>query len=565
MVVTGTGHPGDTVVVTVGTNNSQPITIGSDGTWSATFTGPNLPPDGTYVPSVTVTNSVTGGTTILTGPTYVIDMTPPAFTIDAGTTSVGDIHNIASYAASGGRTIISGTGEVGATITVTANGHTQTAEVQANGTWSVSFTQSQIPGGDFYQVPVRVFATDINGNNSATFQTSIAIDTVANPIILNSIAGDGTVNLIESQGGFWVVGRSVPGAQLMVNIGGALNPATADAQGDWRVFYGGGIVTQQGLATMTISSTDAANNPNVQSFQFLVDTQASASVNTSQAFGTSINAMEASQGVNITGRADGNSQVVVSFEGQTQTVQADANGHWTANFSLAHLVGGNAVERMGIVSVTATDPYGNTAQTTQSITIDTRPPNDPLVTGDVGNSEGISGLLIASAPASMQYFTVSGTGGPQQLAASRLFAEDANGNPIFAGQVNFASTVPNGTYLVIRDVDAAGNESSTLHLRAANEVTLDLTREGLQGFDFGTINLMSASASLILDTDRVLALTGADRQMTITGDGDDRVTLLGAQITQTTVSANGETYRLYTLGSGASVLVDEDIPVNWTS
>jgi hypothetical protein len=165
----------------------------------------------------------------------------------------------------------------------------------------------------------------------------------------------------------------------------------------------------------------------------------------------------------------------------------------------------------------------------------------------------------------MQYFTVSGTGGPQQLAASRLFAEDANGNPIFAGQVNFASTVPNGTYLVIRDVDAAGNESSTLHLRAANEVTLDLTREGLQGFDFGTINLMSASASLILDTDRVLALTGADRQMTITGDGDDRVTLLGAQITQTTVSANGETYRLYTLGSGASVLVDEDIPVNWTS
>jgi large repetitive protein len=571
VVVTGTGHPGDTVVVSVGPNTSQPITIGNDGTWSATFTGPNLPPDGTYVPSVTVTNSVTGGNTSLTGPTYVIDMTPPAFAIGAGTTSVGDIHNIATYAASGGRTIISGTGEVGATMTVTANNHTLNAIVQPNGTWSVSFTQEQIPGSDFRQVPVAIFATDINGNNSATFHTTIAIDTVANPIVLNTIAGDGTVNLIEAQGGFWIMGRSVAGAQLTVNIEGVVSQASANAQGDWRVFYSGGLFgqdgSQDGIKSMTVSSTDAANNPNVQTFLFRVDTQATAVIDANQGFGSSINAQEALQGVNITGRADAGSQVEVRFEGQTRFVVADGDGQWSAQFNLAHLVGANAIDATGrTVSVTATDPYGNTEQTTQTIIIDTRPPNDPIVTGDVGNSEGISGLLIANAPSSIQYFAVSGSGGPQQLAASRLFAEDANGNPVYAGQVNFASTVPNGTYLVIRDVDAAGNESSTLHLRAANEVTLDMTREGLQGFDFGTINLMSAAANLTLDTARVLALTGADRQMTITGDGDDRVTLLGAQMTQTTVtSSQGETYRLYTLGSGASVLVDEDIPVNWTS
>jgi hypothetical protein len=82
---------------------------------------------------------------------------------------------------------------------------------------------------------------------------------------------------------------------------------------------------------------------------------------------------------------------------------------------------------------------------------------------------------------------------------------------------------------------------------------------------FGTINLSSADANLVLDTAQVLALTGADKQMSITGDLDDTVTLRGAQETQTTVTAHGETYRLYTLGSGASVLIDDDILVNHTN
>ena len=134
--------------------------------------------------------------------------------------------------------------------------------------------------------------------------------------------------------------------------------------------------------------------------------------------------------------------------------------------------------------------------------------------------------------------------------------------PVASEQANFATTVPDGTYLVIRDVDAAGNESSTLYLRSGSEVIIDLNRAGLQGFDFGTINLISADATLNLNTARVLALTGADKQMTVTGNADDVVNLSGATATGTTTTAHGETYRLYTLGSGASVLIDDDITVN---
>lgn len=567
VVVTGGGHPGDTVLVTVG-GQTGTATIGGNGRWTVTFTGPTLPPDGTYVPAVVVTNTVTGGTTNLTAPTVIIDMTPPVFVVQDGTTGTNDIHNIAAYAQTNGRTVISGTGEVGATVTVVANGHTVQAVVQPNGIWTVSFTQAQIPGGEFRTVPVSIFSTDVHGNVSATQTSSIAIDTVANPITQVLVAGaDNTVNLIESQGGFTITGFSLPRAQLTLTIGTHSTTVTAGADGSWSAFFGGGLVTQNGAANVQISTVDGAQNLNVQNVSFMVDTVASASISSaaSQGFAGSINAAEAAAGVNITGRADAGSSLVINFEGQNRTATADANGNWTANFSLAHLIGANAVERLAQVSVTATDPHGNTASSTIQFTIDTRAPNDPRITGDVGDTQFISGVLIDAAPATQQYFAVADTGAAQQLTASRLFADDANGDPVFAGQVNFSVNVPNGTYLVVRDTDAAGNESSTLHLRAANEVTVDLARAGLQQFDFGTINLSSADANLTLDAARILALTGADRQMTITGDIDDTVTLRGAQDTQTNVSAHGETYRLYTLGSGASVLIDDDILVNLTS
>lgn len=564
LVVTGTGHPGDAVAVTVG-GVTTTTTITGGGTWTVTLAGPTLPPDGTYVPTVVVTNTVTGTTTTLTGSTYVIDMTPPAFVVQDGTSSVGDVHNIATYAATGGMTVLSGTGEAGATMRVTANGHTLTAVVAANGTWSVSFTQAQLPGGEYRQVPVQITATDVNGNVSTAYNSMIAIDTVANPIAVTAVAGDGTVNMVESQNGFLISGTSIAGAQLTVTIGTSTQTVTVGANGQWSANFAGGIATQNGMATVTLSSVDAAGNPSAHSHQFRVDTVATAVVSANQTHGASISAAEAAAGVNITGTADANSSVVVKFEGQSRTVTADANGNWTANFSLSHLVGAGAVERTGTVTVTATDPYGNVANTTQSVTIDTLAPNDPLVLQDTGTEGLISGITTATAPGDYTYHVVGSTGLSQQLNVSPTQTWNhtrEDGLLVPSETVSFATNVPNGSYLVIRDVDAAGNESSTLHLRSTTEVTVDLNRVGLQAFDFGTINLLSADAKLNLSTATVVAMTGADKQMTVTGNSDDVVNLFGVTSVGGLSTSNGETYRLYTLGSGASVLIDDDITVN---
>jgi hypothetical protein len=54
---------------------------------------------------------------------------------------------------------------------------------------------------------------------------------------------------------------------------------------------------------------------------------------------------------------------------------------------------------------------------------------------------------------------------------------------------------------------------------------------------------------------QVLALTGADKQLTVAGGADDVVNLVGGRF----VSAS-DGYKLYALGSsGATVLVEDDI------
>jgi hypothetical protein len=662
LVVTGTGQPGDTVKVTIG-GVTETTTIGTNGTWSTTFTGTNVPRDGTYTAAVAVTSGTTGSVTNLTGPTFVIDMTPPAFAVQDGTLAVGDIHNIAAYAASGGATVISGQGEAGATMTVTAGGFTRTAIVAANGSWSVSFTQAQLPGGDYREVQVTLTSTDINGNVSAASNGIIAIDTVRNLIGFTSAGGaDNTVNLSESQNGFEVKGTSVAGAVMFVTIGGSTQQVTAGADGKWTASFGGGVVGVDGMANVTVSSTDAAGNPNSQSYQFRVDTAASVAidavagnnilsgaenaaiipvtgtseigttsvvvswggrdvtatvnpttgawsanfpanlfgamqatsttmvVNSIDAYGNRgasshlvtvdtmaaaaignvqvgnniINAAEANSGILLTGTSDANASILVSFEGQIFRATSDANGNWSASFSLANL---GAVERSSMITVIATDSNGNvSAPVTHSVQIDTLAPNDPFVSGDFGVGNTIGGVSTETVTGDYSYFTVGATGVATQLGVAGVVAATGtqeNGVTVPSELAVFTSQVPDGSYLVIRDVDTAGNESSTLYLRSTTEVTVDLGRAGLQGFDFGTIDLTSADANLTLNAARVLALTGSDKQMTITGGADDVVNLQGATATTTTVSAHGETYKLYTLGtSGASVLIDDDILVN---
>jgi hypothetical protein len=122
--------------------------------------------------------------------------------------------------------------------------------------------------------------------------------------------------------------------------------------------------------------------------------------------------------------------------------------------------------------------------------------------------------------------------------------------------------VPDGSYLVINNADAAGNSSSTLLIvNTTNSVEVDLDRAGLHGFDFAAVDLTWApDAQMTLTADDLTRLTGPDNQMMIKGDAADDVKLSGDFAATGTQSIDGQTYTVYTLGDGhGSVLIDDDI------
>ncbi|TXH98874.1 MAG: hypothetical protein E6Q73_11375 [Pseudorhodobacter sp.] len=659
--MTGTGEPGDSVKVTVG-GVVTTTTIREDGTWSVTYPSTGLPGDGNHTAQVVVTEP-DGTKHNLTGPSFVIDMTPPAVETTFGTTVQGDVENLSEYA---NGVSLGGTGEAGASIKVVINGKTQTTEVGADGQWTVTFTQAQIGGGDYHTLPATITATDALGNKTVITRT-IAIDTETSVAMGNGqIGGDDRMTMAES-GSFNLTGTAEAGASVKVVFENQSVTVTADGDGNWTApfaFGSFGLMTREGQVTVT--ATDAAGNTATTSHTIQIDTEVKnfklTAVDdlTSLAAGAdAVNAAEALNGVKIMGTVEPGSTVTVTWNGTTlpaSAVTVSANGTWTAsvpanmippgqdsvavtavardmynnvsstltqNVAIDRIVtpltrdggqiGGdgyiNAAEAAAGVTLTGTVEANSTVwvkinggaaiQTTatadgtwsitvpkaslpqgdddamtvqvsardwvgnvrdlplETVRIDTVAPTDPMITKDTSDGNVISQIWTAGASNQYDYFTVGTSGGAveQDVSTANITRSGA-----IHTQATFDSDIPDGTYLVVRAEDAAGNESSTLYLRnSTGPVEVDLDRAGLQGFDFGTINLSAADADLEITAAQVLALTGADKQLTVVGGIDDTVTMLGATEVTTGVPAG---FKLYNLGSGATVLVEDDIIVN---
>jgi hypothetical protein len=668
ITVTGTGEPGDRVKVTIG-GVIEETTIRPNGTWSVTYPSNGLPGDGSHSATVVVTQP-NGVTHNLTGPGFIIDMTPPAVQTTFGTTTQNDIENLAEYA---NGVSLGGTGEVGANIQVVINGHTQTTTVGQNGQWSVTFAKTQIAAGEHYELPAVITATDALGNKTALNQT-IAIDTLAEvDVTQGQIGGDDRMTLSESRS-FNLIGTADPGATVKVTFEGQTMTVTANGDGAWTApfaFANFGLATRTGM--VQVQATDTAGNTATTSHTIQIDTEvqnfrltAVDDLSSLAAGADAVNAMEALNGVTITGTVEPGSTVTVKWGDMTlpaSAVTVGANGVWTAtvpasaipagqtsvqvtatardqydnlsstltqNVAIDRIVtpltrgggqiGGdgyiNAAEAAAGVTLTGTVeanstvwvrvnngapiettatangtwsitvpknrlPEGNDIPVTvqvsardwvgnvrhldaETVRVDTVAPADPVRVGDAGMGNQLIGIATAVSADDYTYHTVNAAGTATEITPASEFrgTVDVNGQTVNANWAMFGAAVPDGTYLVINNEDAAGNESSTLYLRnTTGEVVVDLSRSGLQTFDFGTIDLSAADANLTITPAQILALTGADKQLTVVGGTDDIVNISGV----TGVANAPDGFKLYTLGAnGPSVLIDEDIQVNAT-
>ena len=559
LVLNGTADAGSTVVVTMGAV-SHTVTASAAGTWAANFSASDVAP-GTYDSVVSVTATDAAGNTATATHTVHVD-TETNVAINVGQTGGDDIISGAEEAVG---VALTGTAEAGASVVVTMDGVSHTVIASNTGTWTANFSASEIRSGT-YATTVTAVATDALGN-TATSSHVVNVDTEVVPFdrATPSTGADTILNAAEATSGLTVTGHVEAGSSVMIKFGsGAQHAANVAADGSWSfTIPAAEIPAGENSVTLTAVATDHVGNVSTLTEQVAVDTIVRNFAGAPVIAGDDIvNAAERAAGLTLTGTSEPFSTLVLHLaNGSEVTASVGADGLWSATFPASSLPTG---EGNTTVTVTATDHAGNTASYTDSFRYDTVMPSDPWITNDAGTGNLISGVASAVSPDTLTYHAVAATGAAIDLHPTAQFdaGVDVNGSNVQSHWAFFTAPVTDGSYLVINDTDAAGNEQSTLYLRSTTDVVVDLDREGLQGFDFGTIDLSSSHATLSLTDAQINSLTGADHQMAIRGGADDHVNIAGAVAGAHQV-VNGESYTLYTLGSsGASVLVDDDINVN---
>jgi hypothetical protein len=140
-----------------------------------------------------------------------------------------------------------------------------------------------------------------------------------------------------------------------------------------------GDLGADGAKSLTAVVTDIAGNPSPASaaVAFILDTVAPAAP-TLNAIATDERINAAEQATAITGKAESNAKVSLTFGGTTRLLDANAQGDWSYTLKSADITAmGQGPET---VTVTATDAAGNLSeQTTRSIVVDTIAPGVPTL------------------------------------------------------------------------------------------------------------------------------------------------------------------------------------------
>ena len=485
MTVTGTGEPGSTVVVTIGTS-TQTTTIDPNGTWTTTFDPTDLPDDGVYVSDVVVTAPDTTVTT-LTGPSVDIDTTAPDVTITSGAQSTGDMVNAEEHQSG---TIITGTREADASVSVEINGTTHTTTVAADGTWSVTFSSTELATGEYNEL-ITVTSTDARGN-ATSITDNLVVDTVAPISQISTVAGDDIINATEANGEITISGTGEAGSTLLVEFAGESATVTVAADGSWSTgFAGSAVAAGTYESTVTVTSTDAAGNSSSTSHVVNVDTEITLALNAPVAGDNIISGAEAGSGVTLTGTAEANAQVSVTLEGVTHTVTADGTGAWSTTYTTSEIAAG---EYDATITVATTDAAGNPETVTATVRIDTETSVsiDAPIAGDniINAAEAAAGVTLTGTAQAGSAVEVTLQGVTHTVTA----ASDGQWSSIFT-----TAEIPSGEYIAdvsVTSQDAAGNSATTTGtVRVDTEMAVTLAAPIAGG---NIINAAEATAGVTL-------------------------------------------------------------------
>ena len=520
----GTGQPGATIQIKdSGGSTIASAMVAKDGTWTV-----KLPTqaDGEHTWSVV---QIDGSKTTSAGSITVTVSTAEA-AVTLATTAGDNVINASEQSA--GFTLSGASKNLaqGTSLTVTLNGKTYTAEVGANGAWSV-----KVPAADAQALgdgtwTVNVSGKDAAGNTVSGSQT-IGVDTVAPALSVNAIAQDNIINAAEHNQPLTISGKTdaEAGQIVTVTLNGKNHTAIVGSDGTWSVTLPAGEVQAManGGHTLTVNVSDKAGNGSSTTADFTVDTAAPVVTINTVAGDDILNTSEQGQAQIVSGKASGAAAgdvVTVTVGGQTFTGVVLADGSWSVGVPASVI--GALGEGSHTISVSVTDAAGNTGSATHGVTLSGNPPEFTI--------DAISQDNVLNAQEAMQPLSLSGT--------SNL----PNGSAITVtlNNVNYQATVENGIWTVQVPVSDVLNLANTLY-------TVSVSGTDSVG------NSGSAEANLLVDTvlPQVIINTFAGDNLVNNAEAGVDQTLSG----RVTGAAAGDTVSISVGGKSYTATVGSDM------
>ncbi len=550
----GSVEPGSTVMVNFA-GIDRAATVDASGNWTVNFSSGEIPQSdgGTIMMTATATDAANNSTQLTQG--VVVDNMAGSLALSTAPIE-GD--NIVNFDEASNGVDVRGTSDAGNVVEVQLGDATVSVVTDASGNWVAHFGPDQIEPGT-YDADIIATTTDAAGNSREVTGT-VHIDTeVLNlGVSADMVAEDDVVNGTERLNGVEFTGTTEPGTQsVVVTIDGESRNAVVSSSGSWSVTFPSYDLPQgEDTYTLEVDVIDRAGNTASTSREVVFDTFVNELTGGAEAEGSqaTYNASEVSDGVSVTGTVEAGSTVVVNFDGTDYDATVDANGNWSLDLPASAFA---AESYSAELVVTATDAAGNELQSTETLVIDADVPDAPSVEGYSRDHTGYTAVQVADSDATQTVYEVDGNS-VSEVATGGI---DIGANNYFG----LDPVVQDGSHLVVSAEDAAGNVSSTflvLDDPVTSDVDMSSVNSGLAGLEIEAIDLTFAEdTNLVLSLDQIEAFAENSDTLAIHGGDDDTVTITGATRTGASVSENGQTYDVYTIGDDANVLIDDDINV----
>ncbi|MFJ5468620.1 Ig-like domain-containing protein [Pectobacterium carotovorum] len=514
---------GQRVTVTLG-DNTYTATVDSNGQWRVSVPSVDLLhlAQGTHTVTIGV-NDVSGNPATLSQ-TITVNTSLSGIAIDtvAGDDKLNQAEAAQDLTVNGSSQNVA----AGTAVTITLNGKSYAGVVQPNGTWSITVSAADVSTLADGTSTLTVTTVDSTGNVLSGSRT-IEVFTHSSPTLtLNTPFSDGILNAAEAgvtQTLSGTTGIASPGQTVTATLGGVTYTGIVDTAGNWTISLPANGLQNlpNGTTALQVSVSDAAGNSSTLTSNITVARTPPTLTTGNVATDNILNSTEVLSNQQLTGTASPSSAgqtVTATLNGKTYSGTVGSDGTWSITIPSADL--SNLSDGNYSIVTRLTDAAGNTATTTQTISVDASPLNAPVVT--IGTFAGNNIIDGAEARVSQ---VISGTS--KNVEQGQTVTISFNGKP-YTAQVlsngNWSTTISdadmallvNGSQTITVSVsDVAGNTATSSSTVTVNTNASGLSIAPITGDN--QLNVLEAANGITINGGAVNVAPGTDVNVILNG------------------------------------------------